>query len=111
MTIQFSTQELDEIRRYLNSIASGETQNQLTEAYQDSQAWTTLFLLLRKLLAYGIHHIEQTNQEISYTDLQKKTQKPGDMLVHVQTYVDEFSQLLTTYIAHHSNNLSNQIKA
>ena len=100
MTIQFSQQEIEEIRRYFDKIDSGETQKQLNGLHQAFPEWNTVFLLLRKLLAYGVYNGLETNQAISYKELQAKTQKPETMLVNVHTYIDSFSTLLTAYTAH-----------
>lgn len=97
MTIEFSQQEIEEIRRYFNKIKSGETQTQL---YQEIPEWNTVFLLLRKLLAYGIYAGLQTDQEISYKELQTKTQKPETMLVNVHAHFGTFENLLAAYMAH-----------
>ena len=97
MTIEFSQQEIEEIRRYFNKIESGETQKQLHGLQQELPEWNTVFLLLRKLLAYGIYAGLQTDQEISYTALQAKTQKPDTMLVNVHAYIDVFENLLAAY--------------
>lgn len=101
MTIQFSQQEIKEIRRYFNKIDSGETQKQLHGLHQEFPEWDAVFLLLRKLLAYGIYCGVQTDQEISYKDLQTRTQKSKDMLVNVHAYVGKFEHLLVIYTAHH----------
>ena len=97
MTIQFSQQEIEEIRHYVNKMKSGDMQTQLHGA--TSPEWNTIFLLLRKLLAYGVYAGLQTDQALSYQDLQSKTQKPATMLVHVHANISPFDQLLTAYIA------------
>jgi hypothetical protein len=95
MTIQFSSEEITAIRRYVDRVKSGETQKQLQGHIQDFPEWNTVFLILRKLLAYGVHYIVQTDPEISYPDLQKRSQKPSDMLVMVHAYSSQFEHLLT----------------
>ncbi|MVM41220.1 hypothetical protein GO730_31880 [Spirosoma sp. HMF3257] len=100
MTIQFSEQEIGEMRNYFTKIGSGETQNQLHGLHQAFPEWNTIFLLLRKLLAYGVLEGIQTDSEISYSELQKKSTKPNDMLVIVHRYIGQFDSLLATYIAH-----------
>ncbi|MVM35027.1 hypothetical protein GO755_33685 [Spirosoma sp. HMF4905] len=100
MTIQFSQQEIEEIRRYFTEIDSGETPKQLHELHQEFPEWNTVFLLLRKLLAYGIYSGLQTGQEISYKELQTKTQKPETMLANVYAYFGIFDILLAAYTAH-----------
>lgn len=97
MTIQFSQQEIEEIRRYFNKIESGETQKQLHGLHQEFPEWNTVFLLLRKLLAYGIYSGLETDQEISYKELQTKTQKSEAMLMNVHAYVGTFENLLAAY--------------
>ena len=99
MSIEFSQQEIQTIRRYFNQIKSGETYWQLHGLHQETPEWTTVFLLLRKLLAYGVHCGVLTKPEITYNDLQVKTQKSKDMLVNVHAYVDQFEHLLATYTA------------
>ncbi|MFD2569779.1 hypothetical protein ACFSUS_03985 [Spirosoma soli] len=101
MTIEFSNQEIQTIRKYFNRIDAGETQKQLHGLHHEFPEWNTVFLLLRKLLAYGVYYTSQTGQEISYQELQAKTQKADDMLVNVHTHIGRFEQLLATYIAHH----------
>ncbi|CAN5326718.1 hypothetical protein BH09BAC4_BH09BAC4_42210 [soil metagenome] len=98
MAIEFSPQEIEVIRGYFDKIRSGESQTQLP---QERPEWTTVFLLLRKLLAFGIYAGLQTNQGISYKELQTKTQKPETMLANVHTYAGTFEQLLAAYTAHH----------
>ncbi len=75
MTIQFSQQEIDLIRWYVNKVKSGETPTRLRGLDQAFPEWNTDFLLLRKLLAYGVHHVVQNDLEISYQALQKKKPK------------------------------------
>ena len=99
MTIQFSQQEVAKMRRYFYKVASGETQKQLHGFHQEFSEWNTIFLLLRKLLAYGVHSALQTDSEISYKELQTKTQKSGDMLLNVHAYLGQFEKLLATYVA------------
>ncbi|WP_461116156.1 hypothetical protein [Spirosoma jeollabukense] len=101
MTIEFSPQEIEVIRRYLNKIKSGDIQTQLHGLPPQILEWNTIFLLLRKLLAFGIHAGLQTDQEISYKELQTKTQKPETMLANVRTFAGIFEQLLAAYTAHH----------
>lgn len=101
MTIRFSQQEIEEISSYFKKIESGETRRQLHGLRQESPEWNTIFLLLRKLLAYGIYCTIQTSQEISYKELQTKTQKSKDMLANVHVYFGEFENLLATYTANH----------
>ena len=102
MTIQFSQQELTEIRRYLDNIKSGETRQQPELDTEGNR----LFLLLRKLLAYGVHQgvqIQTDPPTLSYPTLQKKSQKPNDMQVIVRAYFSQFDRLLTSYIADHQD--------
>lgn len=99
-TIQFSQQEVTEIRCYFDKIDSGETQQPLRGSHQESPEWNTVFLLLRKLLGYGVYSTTQTDQKISYEALQKKSQKPNDMLVTVHAHLSEFKNLLAAYTAH-----------
>lgn len=101
MTIQFSKEEVEKIRSYFNRIESGETQKQLQELQEEFPEWNTLFLLLRKLLAYAIYNDVQAHQGISYKELQTKSQKSDHMLTAVHTYFDNFDYLLATYTAHH----------
>ena len=101
MTIQFSQQEIEEIRCYFNKIDAGETQKQLHGLHQEFPAWNTIFLLLRKLLAYGVYCGVQTDPEISYKELQTRTQKSKAMLANVHAYAGTFENLLATYTAHH----------
>ncbi|SFC10959.1 hypothetical protein [Spirosoma endophyticum] len=98
MTIQFSPQEIEVIQRYFNKVRSGFLQTQLP---QECPEWTTVFLLLRKLLAFGIYAGLQTDSGIPYKELQTKTQKPETMLANVHTYAGTFEQLLAAYTAHH----------
>lgn len=101
MTIQFSQQEIDIIRRYFNKIVSGDTQKQVQGLPQELPEWNTVFLLLRKLLAYGIYYEVQTDPGVSYKELQTRTQKPKDMLLNVYTHIGQFENLLAAYLAHH----------
>ena len=101
MIIQFSQQEIEQIKRYFNKIESGETQKQSHGLHQELPEWNTFFLLLRKLLAYGIYAGLHTDQEISYKELQTKTQKPDTMLVNVHTHVGAFENLLAAYTTNH----------
>ncbi|MBD2701935.1 hypothetical protein IC229_14900 [Spirosoma sp. BT702] len=98
MTIRFPEQEIEMMRNYFKKIASGETQKQSDGLQHDSPEWTTIFLLLRKLLAYGIHNNVATLQGTNYVALQSKTQKSRDMLVNVHAHLDEFENLLATYL-------------
>ncbi|GAB3700306.1 hypothetical protein GCM10027592_27150 [Spirosoma flavus] len=87
------------MRNYFKKIASGETQKQLDSLQLDSPEWNTVFLLLRKLLAYGIYNNVETLQGTSYVVLQSRTQKSKDMLVNVHGYLSEFEHLLAVYVA------------
>lgn len=102
MTIQFSQPEIDDMRRYFNQIEAGETRTQLQDAQLEFLEWNRIFLLLRKLLAYGIHAGIQSDEEMSYNELQKRTQKSSDMLVNVHAYVGHFEKLLALYVENHT---------
>jgi hypothetical protein len=97
MTIQFSQTEIELIRNFFRKIESGGAQKSVL----DLPEWNTVFLLLRKLLAYGVYYVDQTDQEISYEELQAKTQKPNDMLAGLQAHLDLFENLVATYTARH----------
>ncbi len=98
MTIQFSPEELAELSRYLDSLKSAATRQQP----EVDTEWNRLFLLLRKLLAYGVHQGVQTDStQPSYPTLQKKSQKPNDMRVTVHACFSQFDQLLTSYVVNH----------
>ncbi len=99
MEIRFSQREIEEIRNYFNKIDSGETHKQLCGQHQEFPEWNTVFLLLRKLLAYGIHYNVPTDPGTNYEDLQKKSQKPDSMLVTVHTHLGQFKNLLANYTA------------
>ena len=103
MTIEFSQPEVDVIRRYIDRVKSGVTQKQLPGLDQEFPDWNTVFLLLRKLLAYGVHHVGQNNSDISYPDLQKRSQKPNDMRATVHAYLSQFEHLVAIYVAHHQD--------
>jgi hypothetical protein len=92
--IQFSRQEIEQIRQFLDQPRLGDIQEQ---APGFLPAWTTVFLLLRKLLAYGFYYVPQTDPAISYRDLQRMTTKPIDMLTAVREHQAVFDQLLTIY--------------
>ncbi|QMW00567.1 hypothetical protein [Spirosoma foliorum] len=97
MTIQFSQPEIDDMRRYFSQIEAGEIRSQLQDVQLEFPEWNRIFLLLRKLLAYGIHAGIQSDDEISYNELQKQTQESRDMLVNVHAYVGHFEKLLVLY--------------
>ncbi|GAB3539405.1 hypothetical protein [Spirosoma fluminis] len=99
MAIQFSDQEIALLASYLQKIEAGE--NQSLGSTEASAEWNQLFLLLRKLLAYGVHAAVPTSSTESYTDLQTSTQKPNDMRVGVHAHYSLFERLLATYIANH----------
>lgn len=101
MTIQFSRQEIEKIRGCFNKIAVGKTRQQLPESYQEPPEWNTIFLLLRKLLAYGIYYEVPADQEMSYKDLQKTTQKSKDMLMNVHAHLSKFEKLVDSYLTNH----------
>jgi hypothetical protein len=101
MDIRFNQQEIALLKNYFNRIDSGETQKQLRGLHQEFPEWNTVFLLLRKLLAYGVYYTVPTNTETGYDDLQKRSQKPDTMLDTVHTHFDQFNQLLASYTAHH----------
>jgi hypothetical protein len=101
MTIQFSQPEIEAIKRYFDKVASGETQKQLNGLDQEFPEWNTIFLLLRKLLAYGIHSGVPIDQGFSYKELQTGTQKSRDMLLNVHAYTGKFENLLAAYEANH----------
>lgn len=94
MEIQFSGQELDQIRAFFDQVRSSEIREQSPGLLP---AWNTAFLLLRKLLAYGFQYVPQTDPAISYQDLQRITTKPNDMLTAVQKHQAVFDQLLAAY--------------
>lgn len=106
MEIRFSQQEIALISHYFNGIDAEETQKQLPELRQKFSEWNTVFLLLRKLLAYGIYANVPTNSVIGYEALQKISQKPDHMRATVHTYLGEFKQVLAVYMAHHVNTVS-----
>ncbi len=98
MAIQFSPQELAELSRYIDSLKSAEIRQQP----EVDKEWNRLVLLLRKLLAYGVHQGVQTDPtQPSYPTLQKKSQKPNDMRVTVRACFSQLDQLLTSYVATH----------
>jgi multisubunit Na+/H+ antiporter MnhE subunit len=101
MEIRFTQPEVDLMRSYLDRVASSESQESLPDLPPENPEWNRIFLLLRKLLAYGVYYIVQANDELSYQELQKKTQKPGAMWVHVRTHLDVFEKLLAMYAAQH----------
>ena len=102
MEIRFSQQEIEEMRNYFNRVDSGETQKLLRGLHQDFPEWNTVFLLLRKLLAYGIYYKVPADPKVNYADLQQKSQKPDSMLATLHTHFGQFSHLLAIYTAHHS---------
>lgn len=102
MEIRFSPLEIEKIRNYFNRGDAGETPKQLSGLAQDFPEWHTVFLLLRKLLAYGIHHSAPADPEISYEELQKKSQKPDSMWATVHTHLDQFKDLVAQYTMHHA---------
>lgn len=97
--IQFTQPEIELMRSCFDRIASAEAPRRFNGLQQENPEWSRLFLLLRKLLAYGVYYIVQPNDELSYQELQKKTQKSGDMLAHVYAHLDIFKKLLTRYTA------------
>ncbi|GAB4025448.1 hypothetical protein [Spirosoma koreense] len=101
MEIRFSRQELELIGNYLNKISAGASQQPVQRSDQSSPEWTTVFLLLRKLLAYGIHYDGQAEPTESYKELQAKSQKPDHMLATVQAHISQFERLLATYTDRH----------
>lgn len=102
MEIRFSQPEIALISSYFNRIDSGKTPKQWHELSQAAPEWNTVFLLLRKLLAYGVRYNLQADSEISYKDLQTKSQKPDSMWVTVHTHMGQFKDLLALYTAHHA---------
>lgn len=102
MDIRFSQQEIALLRNYFNRIDSGETQKQLRGLPQEFPEWNTIFLLLRKLLAYGVYYDAPSDPGIDNKDLQTNSQKPDTMLTIVHDYADQFKNLLALYTMHHA---------
>jgi hypothetical protein len=88
--IQFSEHEVNQIRQFFDQVNTGEIQAPFP-------AGNTVFLLLRKLLAYGVYYVPQIKQEISYQDLQRMSTKPRNMLTAVQMHFNIFDKLLVAY--------------
>lgn len=99
--IQFSQQEIADTKGYLKNIESTDTGFPLQEPERAFPEGSRIFLLLRKLLAYGVHHNLSSDPDVSYLTLQKKSQKASDMRVTVHAYAGQFNHLLATYVAHH----------
>jgi hypothetical protein len=88
--IQFSEHEVNQIRQFFDQVNTGGIQAPLP-------AGNTVFLLLRKLLAYGVYYVPQIEPEISYQDLQRMSTKSHDMQTAVQTHFSVFDKLLVAY--------------
>ncbi|QKZ14560.1 hypothetical protein [Spirosoma sp. KUDC1026] len=99
MEIQFEEQEIKQIRHFLSQVNAAEIREQSTDGSQIFPEWMTIFLLLRKLLAYGVYYVAQPKPEVSYQNLQRISTKPQDMLMAVQTHSHVFDRLLATYVA------------
>ena len=64
-------------------------------------AWNRLFLLFRKLLAYGVHHAGPIKPALPYPQLQKISQKPDAMREALRVHLNDFDRLLTSCEAQH----------
>lgn len=103
MSVRLSKEEIIELRNYLGKLDAQETQKDLP-GYAEQEKYSEadrIFLLLRKLLAFGVYEVAPLASARSFKDVQAQSQKPYGMLTAVHANFAVFQYLLDVYQAHH----------